>query len=300
MPVKGQGTINRQIAKMLAHINRQAFLKNIQKNLPAIYNTVKQLKVFSVPLVSFSSKHDMAEQVLSILSFVKHCGEPKNWIIYSDGTHTTEDALLLTSNFSFVEVKYLPFDDISQLPLKLPLQPYKSSLTEYAIKHPLGKKLLCFLNHPVNEPTIFLDSDIVFYEKSTKLESIKDHLHTGAFLPDNNWGTLDEKYLMQNSWQLYSTNSGFFWVCNEIKIEKGLEHLQSVKGSYNHFSEQTTFHIIFKENKFLPLDPRLFFVSVSDQFKLGYNFKKKDLILRHYTNPVRYKMWQRNWKWHLL
>jgi hypothetical protein len=48
------------------------------------------------------------------------------------------------------------------------------------------------------------------------------------------------------------------------------------------------------------LDPRQFIVDSADQFDLSLKYYPENIAMRHYTSPVRHKMWQNGWKWHFV
>lgn len=111
----------------------------------------------SVPLqvVSFSGLRDLPEQALSIASFLRWVGAPREWIVYSDGTHTGEAISRLKELHVCVQVR-----DWAQNP------PSDSSLASYAAGHPLGKKIAAYSGHALDGPALFVDSDVVFYGRA--------------------------------------------------------------------------------------------------------------------------------------
>ncbi len=299
--IKYQGGITKLIASKIAGKNKKKFATYIDQNLSSL---VKELgnKFIQVDLVSFSSKKDFYEQVLSILSFFRYVGSPNSWIIYSDGSHTRKQINILESGFEFVKVKLWDWDNASKLPdnTKDVLLPYKNILFDYAKKMPLGRKLYYYLNHSVNMPTIFLDSDILFYQKSSILKIVLDEKVDGWYMLDPSWGCLDSRYKQKNSEQPYQLNGGFVIVNKELpNLIDGLEFLKSLNREYEYFTDQTIFHILSRCNDFRPLDPRIFIISTEDQFDFNYINKTDNIAVRHYTGPVRHKMWQKDWRWQL-
>lgn len=249
-------------------------------------------------IISFSSKNDLAEQLLSILSFLRYAGRPAKWTIYSDGTHTEEHVQFFKEHMPFVDVFKYDYHN-PDLELRAEIEPYRKELLAYATsKFPLGKKLFCYLNHRIEHRSIFIDSDILFYEKAHEMHLLNVQ-GRGWSLPEWKWGTLDGSYLENNKKTMYQVNSGFFSADQNFEVGAGMAYLKQLDGNYHYFTEQTTFHIIFNDNEFWPLDPRTYYLNNSDQFKVSYNFDKADIVTRHYTSPVRFKMWQRDWKWHL-
>lgn len=300
--IKGQGKLTKMLASKVATFNKNNFNRYISE-----IDKLKQFidyygdKTIDVEVVSFSSAHDFSEQVLSILSFIKNVGLPATWTVYSDGTHTSEQIKKLESEFTFLKLIKTDFiDAYIRKNIKPSLLPYQEILISYANKFALGKRLFLYLNYFIVKPTIFIDSDIMFYQKADCLSSIINHNENGWFLPDADWNNLDSRYMAITIPQLYQVNGGLFIINKELaKLSKGLDFLESLNDTYEYFSDQTVIHIILLENNFMPLDPRIFALNSGDQFDFGYLYPKGTIAVRHYTGPVRHKMWQRDWKWHL-
>lgn len=304
--IKYQGGITKLLASKRGVHHKSEFSKLVhdQEAFSALVNKVSTKIEIAVNAVSFSSRTDFPEQVLSILSFLRYVGTPSHWLIYSDGSHTRKETEILQTIFPFVEVTSLdwsqpapPFHYIKPV-----LLPYQASLQHYAKSFPLGKRLFFYLNFEITRPTIFLDSDILFYEKADILRTIiQDRSEeNGWFLPDVDWGCLDSRYKKTVEVEMYQANGGFMLLNQEFtKVEDGLQFLQQLGNTYEYFTEQTVMHILLTKNKFMPLDPRTFVINTGDQFDFSYLYDPEKIALRHYTGPVRHKMWQRDWKWHL-
>ena len=299
--LKYQGGLTKHLTTRRALRNRTKFSKLINDNgyLKVLANKIQSDKPFSAEVASFSSSRDFIDQVLSILSFLKYVGSPSRWTLYSDGSHSEQEVRLISESFDFLEFRLVNLDDPG-LEVKANLLEHRDSLIHYAKSHPLGKKLFFYLNHPVGSPTIFLDTDILIYSRASIMHNLIKENVDGFFLPEDAWGCLDSRYRALNGEQLYQVNAGFFLLNHEIsEIREGLNFLDSLNSQYEYFSEQTVFHILFRANSFLPLDPRIFVLNSSDQFDFSYMYNRESIAARHYTGPVRHKMWQRDWDWHL-
>ncbi|SFQ83586.1 hypothetical protein [Hymenobacter arizonensis] len=301
--IKGQGTLTKALASKTGARNKRDFVKfiNAGKNLSILSVSIKNEVLIEARVVSFSSTHDFGEQVLSILSFIKYVGTPIAWIVYSDGTHTSQEIELIESSFDFLKVENIRFDEsYIQHNIKKSLLPYKKDFINYANALPLGKKLFYYLNTSIQKPTFFLDSDVLFYNKSCCLLNLIKENYNGWFLPDSEWGNLDPRYIEKTSPQHYQVNSGLFLINKELdSYVEGLSFLSALGPNYHYFSEQTVVHILLTFNRFMPLDPRIFVLDSADQFDFSYRYTREGMAVRHYTGPVRHKMWQRDWKWHL-
>lgn len=299
--IKYQGGLTKLIASEIGKRNKLRFAKFIERNLFSFRKKINSTSI-EMDVVSFSSKKDFYDQVLSILSFLRYTGVPITWTLYSDGTHTKEQIQLLKSAFEFLKVEMMDWENAGNFPCicKEALLPYKDQLFDFAKTKPLGKKTFYFLNHPINKSTLFLDADILFYPKASVINLILKEKVNGWYLLDRDWGCLDTRYIENNPEQYYQVNTGFFLLNQEIEnLYNGLEFLKDLNYEYEYFSEQTIFHIIFRANNFMPLDPRTFILDSGDQFDISFLYPKEKMAIRHYSGPVRHKMWQRDWEWQL-
>jgi hypothetical protein len=295
--IKYQGGLTKLITSSIGRRNKTRFAKFIEQNLPSLRNKMEG-QALQLDVVSFSSSKDLYEQVLSILSFLRYAGTPASWTIYSDGSHTANQIDLLNKGFEFIKIEIQEIVDKTSL--KPGLFPYKNELKHYAQMQPLGKKLFHYLNHRITKPTLFLDSDILFYNKAFEFDMILNSDVPGWYLPDKEWGCLDSRYKATYQKELNQVNSGFFLLNEELKdLKEGLEFLNNLDQQYEYFTEQSVFHILFKKNGLIPLDPSIFILDSEDQFDFSYLYPKEEIALRHYTGPVRHKMWQKGWKWQL-
>lgn len=301
----GQGGLTKKITIAKGRVNRKKFARQVAIGLYHLVNQVSKKKTIEMEVASFSSFNDFHEQVLSVLSFIRYVGKPIKWTLYSDGTHTQAQINQLESNFDFLKVaEGLDWSEIESLKglCKEELEPYENYLIDYAKKYPLGKKLFYYLNHPIEKPTLFIDSDILFYEHANVLKLIltEKPKANGWYMPDVSWGCLDSRYKALNSEQVYQVNSGFIFANEAFKnIKESLDFFKTYNFTYEYFSEQTVYHHLLKNNSYMPLTPKTFILDSGDQFDFSYLFSPKQMAVRHYTGPVRHKMWQKNYKWHL-
>ncbi|AWG22199.1 hypothetical protein FFWV33_12080 [Flavobacterium faecale] len=302
--IPGQSKITKSTATAIGARNRDNFLKIFTENASAIVKSINQSKTIAMEVASFSSFNDFPEQVLSILSFIKHVGTPIKWTVYSDGSHSDEQIKLLKLNFNFVNVCSIDFSTKESLEelCRDELKPYHTYILDYANNHAFGKRLFYYLNHSLEHPTLFIDSDILFYEKSNIFEMLinENPKADGWFMPDAFWGCLDSRYKAAHSEQMYQVNAGFMFVLKPFeKYNKALDFYKILESTYEYFSEQTIINILLKDNNFMPLPSNTFILDSADQFDFSYLYNPRDIAVRHYTGPVRHKMWQKDYKWHL-
>lgn len=300
----GQGGITKKITTAIGKSNRAKFLEQVESNFSKLLVKFNPKKSIEMEVASFSSCNDFAEQMLSILSYLRYVGTPVKWTIYSDGSHTQKQMDCLLDNFDFVTIKSMDFTQLSSLEnlCKDDVKPYHDYILDYGKKLALGRRLYYYLHHKVELPTLFIDSDILFYDKANSFEIIltENPKPDGWYMPDAIWGCLDSRYKENYSEQFYQVNAGFMLLNKDFNIVKnGLDFFKTIDYNYEYFSDQTIFQIILKDNSFMPLTPKTFILDSGDQFDFTYLYEPKEMAVRHYTGPVRHKMWQKDYKWHL-
>jgi hypothetical protein len=300
----GQGGLTKKIATSIGNRNRKKFAKQVDLDLSNLVEQVKGKEAIAMEVASFSSCNDFSEQVLSILSFVRYVGIPIKWTLYSDGSHTRRQIEQLENGFDFVLVRSIDFTGSSSIEnlCKEVIKPYHQYVLDYANTHAFGKRLFYYLNHPIDNPTLFIDSDILFYKKAAVFNLLisEKPRSPGWFMPDVGWGCLDSRYKAVNSEQVYQVNAGFMFLLEEFKnLSEGLDFYKALNNKYEYFSEQTIIHTILKANSYMPLTPKTFILDTADQFDFKYLKTPTEIAVRHYTGPVRHKMWQKNYRWHL-
>lgn len=300
----GQGGLTKKIATSIGKGNKANFLKEVDLNFSSLLAQINTNKNIAMEVVSFSSCNDYPEQLLSILSFVRNVGIPIKWTIYSDGSHTQIQMDQIKNGFDFVTIKSIDFTELSSIEdlCKEGIKPYHNYILHYGKKLALGRRLFYYLHHKIEVPTLFIDSDILFYDKANCFDIIlaENPKPSGWFMPDIGWGCLDSRYISNTSEQTYQVNAGFMLLTKEFDVLKnGLDFFKTMDYKYEYFSDQTIFHIILKDNSFMTLTPKTFILDAGDQFDFSYLFTPKQMAVRHYTGPVRHKMWQKDYKWHL-
>lgn len=301
----GQSGFTKTTATAIGKKNKGKFTKRLTHAASELLLEINQKGPIALEVASFSSCNDFPEQLLSILSFVKNVGTPAKWTLYSDGSHTKAQIEVLDNNFSFLCFENgLNWNEIQSLKglCKEELEAYEDYFIDYAKKFPLGKKLFYYLNHEIVGATLFIDSDILFYQQAKAIELLltEEPRAKGWFMPDPDWGCLDSRYKASHSEQVYQVNSGFI-LANEPfeNLTDSLEFFKTYNFSYEYFSEQTIYHHLLKDNAYMPLPSKKFILDSGDQFDFSYLYSPNEMAVRHYTGPVRHKMWQKDYKWHL-
>jgi hypothetical protein len=143
------------IARYQASAIREAY----RRALPIIVRRrVRSSAEIPVHVVSFSSVHDLPEQVASLRSFLRFVGRPLSVTVASDGSHQGRDCELLQRIDPVVSV--VRYDAFARPDLPLPV-------LRYAEVHPMGKKLMVIASlQPL--PTLYIDSDVLFFPAAGK------------------------------------------------------------------------------------------------------------------------------------
>jgi hypothetical protein len=297
-------SIRYHLIHSISNYNYKKFKILVDSDLSSLVNKVSNKNSIPIDIVSYSSSKDFYLQIYSILSFIRYNGKPLSWTIYSDGSHSQSQIEKLEREFEFLKVFFIALDKDNELrkTLKRELTPYFNDLLHFAQNNVLGKKLFHYLNHNINHPTLFIDSDVIFYGNSyefLKLTNQKEFCN-GWYIVDHNDSSLDTRYLRNNTKSLASVNSGFFLTFKNIENFKiAMDFLKSTNQYYEYFTEQTFIHLLLKSNSFLPLPSSYFILNSKDNYFFSNFYNPNEIVVRHYTQPIRHKLWQKKYTWHL-
>jgi hypothetical protein len=291
--MRGIDGIRWRLANWRAKRHRKQFAVTIRSQNPeTLLGAAASPAQCDLQLVSFSGARDFEEQLLSLLSFRRWVGVPSSWIVFSDGTHTDEMRTLLQEKFPWAALR--SWDHSKNL-----VSADANFLFDYAKDHAMGKRLVAYSTFPLEAPTLFLDSDVLFYSKAAELLAPAFAGRQQWFLPDMDWGTLDTRFLSSNTRDLYQSNGGFYLLKPGFSWLPVFDFLKRLENKFEYFSDQTAFHVAFKEQGVMGLDPRVFVLHCDDQFSLGLNEGPRQMAIRHFVAMVRHKIWEPGWRWHL-
>jgi len=282
--IKYQGGITRHLCRKQAEWHKKAFRKLITTKGHLKIHGEKEL---NHEIISFSGNSTFEDQLLSIYSFVSYAGIPARWTIYSDKTYTREEKKWFKTLFPFVSILDWDIYDHYQK---------NNLIKEYLTVCNLAKKINIIIGHPYNGQTFYLDSDILIYKNfSYYLNSTE--INTGLWYVPDALENISAHFKTNNE-SIFSLNSGFLTLNNQFDPSGIFDYLESLNGNYGYFSEQSAFEYAFKKQEAKPLDPRQFIIDTTDQFDFSIKYNPDSIAMRHYTSPVRHKMWQNGWKWH--
>lgn len=243
---------------------------------------MKQTQRVPIAVYALSCERDLPEQVASLRSFIRYAGIPERFTIISDGSYTENSCKLLEGIHPCVEVVLLEKLKRTDLP---------QSVYDYAAQHAMGRKLLALLSIPVNQTTIYTDSDILFFPGASDLVNLANSGNTvSRYLPDCAC-KMDERVIYDEVEKLNSVNGGFIVFKEPLDWSLALERLSKLEELNHYFTEQTLVHLTMHYNRAKPLCSKRYVLSVEDQFIYPDKYAGKEIALRHYVNDVRHKLW---------
>ena len=251
--------------------------------LPMIVRqTIRVPRELPFDVFAYSGECTLPEQAASIRSFLTNAGRPKQFVVLSDGSYTTTSIELLEKIDNCVRVQQTP----PPLPPGLP-----NSIQSYLTTHPTGKQLALLINLPLNGPTLYADSDVLFFPQASELADLSKRESISAlYLADYQFSG-DERLILDPSEKQNPANTGFILLFRKLDWSLGLERLKMLKGAPNFFTNQTVMHLCMHANGATALDPRKYVLQLDDQFVYRDRYASPSLAIRHYANPVRHKFW---------
>ncbi len=234
---------------------------------------------------SLSSERDAAEQVASIRSFIRHVGRPTHWNILSDGSHTKETRELLLSVDPTVRMRTL--EEILPPIVHLQVQRMMNGREPH-----VGKKLALEVYLPINGPTIYADSDVVFYPGG---EDLAARLVGGGGSPlylVDVVPALDARLVGPLDAISSPVNAGFCVFFRPPDWTSVLDRLADIDDPGFH-QEQSLVHLMMHQEGGKPLDRHRYLLVVDDWSTYRHRNVASDAVLRHYVSTVRHKMWCR-------
>lgn len=231
---------------------------------------------------SFSGHGELPEQVASIRSFIRSAGAPHRFVVVSDGSHRREDIELLGRLHPSVET--IPLREVA-------CPPFAPGVEAYAARHPLGKKLSLLVSLQPERPTLYVDSDVLFFAAADQLAHDRYRAPGSLFYLVDCRASLDGRLLDPPEQARRPVNSGFLVLGRQLDWSQALARLDALGGQASFFTEQTVVHLAMHDNGAAPLDSSTFVVGLADQFRFRDAYTRTGPALRHYVRPVRYRLW---------
>src|ERR1700730_13938975 len=231
---------------------------------------------------AYSGESTLPEQVASIRSFLKHVGRPKRFTVVSDGTLSGRSSGILKSLDSVISVS----GSAQWLPRDLPTKIYP-----YLTTHPTGKQLALIMSLPVDGPTLYVDSDVLFFPGARDLIRLLESRGAPAFYLADCRLSADERLFRDDAEQARPVNTGALLLFEKLDWTPAVRRFLELRGVPHFFTNQTMTHLTMHSHGALPLDDRKYVLQLDDQFVYPDRYAGRDLALRHYVNPVRHKFW---------
>jgi hypothetical protein len=231
---------------------------------------------------AYSGEKSLPEQVASIRSFLKYVGRPKRFTVVSDGTLSRRSSDILKRLDPAISVS----GSADWLPKDLPTKIYP-----YLTAHPTGKQLALIMSLPVDGPTLYVDSDVLFFPGARDLIRLAESGGAPAFYLADCRLSADERLFRGDAEKAQPVNTGVLLLFEKLDWALAVRRFLELPGSPNFFTNQTMTHLTMHANGASPLDDRKYVLQLDDQFVYGDRYACRDLALRHYVNPVRHKFW---------
>jgi hypothetical protein len=236
----------------------------------------------ALDVFAYSGESALPEQVASIRSFLKYVGRPNRFTIVSDGTLSDHGGDILRSIDSVVALS----DSAQWQPKDLP-----AGVDRYLTTHPTGKQLALIMSLPVAGPTLYVDSDVLFFSGARDLNGLAENGGAPAYYLADCRLSADERLLRGDPEKDRPVNTGVLLLFEKLDWSLGLRRFLELDGEPTFFTNQTMTHLTMHANGALPFDPRKYVLQLDDQFVYPDRYASDHLALRHYVNPVRHKFW---------
>jgi hypothetical protein len=231
---------------------------------------------------AYSGERMLPEQVASIRSFLTYVGRPKRFTVVSDGTLSDRSIGILKSLDPAVSISGSERWLLENLPTKI--YPYLTT-------HPTGKQLALAMSLPVDGPTLYVDSDVLFFHGAKDLIRLAESGAAPAFYLADCRLSADQRLFRGEAEKARPVNAGVLLFFEKLDWALAIRRFLKLQGSPDFFTNQTMTHLTMHANSALPLDERKYVLQLDDQFIYPDHYASRDLALRHYVNPVRHKFW---------
>jgi hypothetical protein len=260
-------------------------LRNLYRALlpQIVKRAVKPARSLELSVFAYSNEEMLPEQVRSLRSFLRYVGRPQSFTIVSDGSHSDESIRLLENVDPAVSVVLAG----ERLPSDLP-----EKFRHYVTVYPMAKQLGLLMTLPANGPSLYVDADVLFFERADDFVSYLSRTDAPAFyLPDCQTCSADPRVFRTAAEELDPVNCGLLLFLKKLDWSVAIERFVEMGGEPNFFTNQTLAHLALHANGAKPFDPAKYIVQLDDQFVYEHRHTSPTVALRHYVNPVRHKFW---------
>lgn len=238
-------------------------------------------------VVTFSSQRDLPEQVASLRALLREWGRPRAATVVSDGSHTPPARRLLERVDRCVRVRDWREVAGPDLPPRV---------RAYAGASAMGKKLAVEIALEPTAPLLYVDSDVLVLPGGDRPlpPELSEAARPGAVprhLLDPEDVYLDRRLLPGPGAARAPLNAGFLVLPRRLDWGPALDRLDRLDGEPAFHTEQTLVHLAVQAAGGRPLDPRRWVVATDDMAGLRDAHRRPEVVLRHFTSPVRHKFW---------
>jgi hypothetical protein len=234
-----------------------------------------------IDVFSYSGQKRLAEQVVSIRSFLKNAGRPNRFIVVSDGTHTSSGIELLRRIDQCVSVEEVP-PPVSGVP---------AQVDSYLRAHPTGKQLALVMSLPRDRPALYVDSDVLFFAAAHEIRQYLEAQSAPAFYLQDCGFAGDDRLLTSDHEKAAPVNTGVLLIVRPLDWSLSISRFLELHGEPNFFTNQTMTHLTMHANGARQFDPAKYILRLDDQFIYSDLHAGRNVVLRHYVDPVRHKFW---------
>jgi hypothetical protein len=236
----------------------------------------------SFNVFAYSGESMLPEQAASIRSFLTHVGRPKEFIVVSDGSYSAASAALLEKIDICVRVRQEP-------PALAP--GLSDNVRSYLLNHATGKQLALLMSLPENGPSLYTDSDVLFFPGARVIVDLARAKSVSAFYLADFQFSGDKRLIMDPTEERNPANTGFVFLFQKLDWSLGLERLEKLNSAPNFFTNQTVTHLCLHASGARPLDSEKFVLRLDDQVVYRDRYASSSIAIRHYVNPIRHKFW---------
>ena len=162
----------------------------------------------------------------------------------------------------------------------------------YVTVYPMAKQLGLLMTLPANGPSLYVDADVLFFERADDFVPYLSRTDAPAFyLPDCQTCSADPRVFRSAAEELDPVNCGFLLFLKKLDWSLAIERFMEMEGEPNFFTNLTLAHMALHANGAQPFDPAKYIVQLDDQFVYEDRHTSPTVALRHYVNPVRHKFW---------
>ena len=245
----------------------------------------------TVHVYSFSGQKQLPEQILSMLSFFRHLGMPGKWTVVSDGELAANNWDLLKAVCPVLEkAEWRDFINAEN----------RECVDIYSRVNPMGKKLAIVTSLPYSPTTLYMDTDVLFFQGAAQFRELLQNANSNYFVRDMD-GALINPLVNSDEEKLPPLNGGVLVQAKPISWVEPLDRLKNLfrdqpdvlkNRLVAHLLEQSVLHSGYHSSGAQALDSSRYIIKVDDTYKWRDDYVGSETVLRHYVANSRLKFWR--------